>query len=247
MTDEKKQDIKTRIHLRIDRLDRYREEDLERIGSFLSRDQKEKLASIKDGKAKRQSLLAASLLEETFLDLGLQGPLSYGKLPNGKPCLLNRPGLDFSVSHSGNLASAAAADLSFEPGLGLDVEDLSIREQDPDHYMKLAERFFSSEEVEMVRRGLPDGLYFSWEEEDLELTEDVKLLRRFFRIWTFKEAYAKAVDRPLIRVLKEEAYRPDRPDLICMAREDSILSLVLAGHEIKPEDVVLHGSFTRTR
>lgn len=240
------------IDLRIDRLDRYRDEDLARLEGFLSPDQREKLSSIKNRKARRQSVLSADLLEEAFLDLGIHGPLRYGKLPNGKPCLTDQRDVDFSVSHAGNLAAAAAVRLpqsrdsdSCHPCLGIDVEDLSFRKKDPDLLIRLSERFFRPEEARLVKEGLPDGLSFSWEEEDLDLSDEIRLTRRFYRIWTFKEAYAKALDRPLIRVLKEEPYRPDRPDLLCWAGEESILSLILAGQEIRPENVILHGSYMR--
>ncbi|MDD6352213.1 MAG: 4'-phosphopantetheinyl transferase superfamily protein [Lachnospiraceae bacterium] len=264
------------IDLRIDRLDRYRDEDLERLEGFLSPDQREKLSSIRNKKARRQSALAADLLEGAFLDLGIHGPLHYGKLSNGKPCLIDQKEVDFSVSHAGNLAAAAAIrfsnqtsegtqkhDMSLQPGmaadsgsgtsiapsfhpcLGIDVEDLTFRKKDPDLLTRLAERFFRPEEARIVREGLADGLSFSWEEEDLDLSDEIRLTRRFYRIWTFKEAYAKALDRPLIRVLKEEPYRPDRPDLLCWAGEESILSLILAGQEIRPENVILHGSYMR--
>lgn len=262
------------IDLRIDRLDRYRDEDLERLEGFLSPDQREKLSSIRNKKARRQSALAADLLEGAFLDLGIHGPLHYGKLSNGKPCLIDQKEVDFSVSHAGNLAAAAAIrfsnptsegtqkhDMSLQPGmaadsgsgnsiaasfhpcLGIDVEDLTFRKKDPDLLNRLSERFFRPEEARIVREGLADGLSFSWEEEDLKLDDETRLIRRFYRIWTFKEAFAKAMDRPLIQVMKEEPYGPDRPDLLCMAGSDSILSLVLAGQKISPENVLLHGSF----
>ena len=261
------------IDLRIDRLDRYRDEDLARLESFLSPDQREKLSSIGNKKARRQSALAADLLEGAFLDLGIHGPLHYGKLPNGKPCLIDQKEVDFSVSHAGNLAAAAAVRLSdwapeasktpeisgrassaaadtahdfYPPCLGLDVEDLAFRKKDPDLLIRLSERFFRPEEARVVREGLPDGLSFSWEEEDLKLGDESRLIRRFYRIWTFKEAFAKATDRPLIQVMKEEPYGPSRPDLLCMAGPDSILSLVLAGQTIHPENVLLHGSFAGT-
>ncbi len=89
----------------------------------------------------------------------------YG--PRGKPTLSGAPSLQFNVSHSRGMALLAFA---FGCQLGVDVEKIR-----PFAGEKIAERFFSPQEVMELRR-LP------------EILRD----EGFFLCWTRKEAYIKA-------------------------------------------------------
>lgn len=83
----------------------------------------------------------------------------------GKPEL---DGLHFNISHSGDrLAAAFATDAP----LGLDIEESSPRL----HARDIAGRYFSPSE-----RG------------ELDTADDAEFLRRFYRLWTAKEAVMKA-------------------------------------------------------
>lgn len=92
-------------------------------------------------------------------------PFIYGE--HGKPALKNRP-LHFNLSHSGDLMVAA---FTLDGPLGLDIEQISPRL----HARDIARRYFSERE-----RG------------EMETSDDKRYLRRFFRLWTAKEALMKA-------------------------------------------------------
>jgi len=114
----------------------------------------------------------------------------YG--PGGKPAVLPGYGpedLQFNISHSGELALYA---VSWKRQLGIDVE--RIRESSS--WEKIAERFFSPVETAALR--------------NLLATERTAT---FFRYWTCKEAWAKAVGARLSWSLGavDVAVEPARP------------------------------------
>lgn len=109
-------------------------------------------------------LLIRYALKKTF---GLSdSELRFGKSPQGKPILLSQPEYHFNLSHSGN---HIVAGVGLYP-LGVDAE--MVKDID----FKLAKRFFSEEEY-LYLANLP-------EEE---------ALWSFFRIWTLKESFVKAI------------------------------------------------------
>lgn len=85
----------------------------------------------------------------------------------GKPYVPDRPG-DFSLSHGGDLIVLAVADRA----VGVDVEPLGRRHGD------IAKRVFKPEEIEWMNAG-----------DDPD--------RRFFELWTLKEAVMKAEGKGL--------------------------------------------------
>jgi 4'-phosphopantetheinyl transferase len=89
--------------------------------------------------------------------------------PKGKPALWDSPRLRFNTSHSGQMALYA---FTQDCELGIDVEQLRPLD-DPE---SIATRFFSSAEVSEL---------LSLEPEERGLA--------FFRCWTRKEAYVKAI------------------------------------------------------
>ncbi|MCK5519516.1 MAG: 4'-phosphopantetheinyl transferase superfamily protein [Candidatus Marinimicrobia bacterium] len=87
----------------------------------------------------------------------------------GKPYLDNYPDIHFNLSHSGN----AIALLFSQKPCGIDIENLKKRHSEE----KLVKRFFHKDEVDR---------YF-------EATSEKERTNYFFRIWTLKEAYLKAI------------------------------------------------------
>lgn len=81
----------------------------------------------------------------------------------GKPYLIRHPEIHFNISHSGRYAACAFGE---EP-LGLDIQSCGDAE-----FLKIAERYFSEEDQELLRN-----------------TRDLR--RMFYRIWTREESYAK--------------------------------------------------------
>ena len=94
---------------------------------------------------------------------------SYGT--HGKPHLAttHESPLEFNLSHAGEYALCA---LAKNHSIGVDIE--KIRNADPDYYLRLATRFFSRKEFEVIKAA---------PEHDRTLF--------FFSCWTRKEAYLK--------------------------------------------------------
>lgn len=93
----------------------------------------------------------------------------------GKPYVKDLP-VKFNISHSGNIVVCAVNDSP----IGVDIEQ--IRPID----LKIAKRIFSDKELLYLFGHLPM-------EQDFNNTTDVKILTRFFELWTAKEAYGKCI------------------------------------------------------
>jgi 4'-phosphopantetheinyl transferase len=108
--------------------------------------------------------------------------LSFAYRPGGRPFLpeaLSAGRLNFNLAHSGGLGLLA---FSRDREVGIDIE--RIRETSP--VEKLAERFFSPKEFSRLQ-ALP--------------AEERR--QGFFQLWTYKEAYLKALGVGLYRSLAE--------------------------------------------
>lgn len=130
---------------------------------------------------RRLSLGAELLLRFALRAAGLTGPFpAFSYSPLGKPFLPDA-GIHFSLSHSGEYALCAVSDLE----VGCDVEKLRPMT------MKLARRFFAPEEADALA-AIPDA-----EAQNV----------RFFRYWTLKESFQKAVGMGLHLPLKDFCIR----------------------------------------
>ena len=110
--------------------------------------------------------------------------------PRGKPSLRDAPGaIEFNLSHSSGLAVVA---LTRGCPLGVDVEGMRTIRDLPD----LARSTFAPEET-----------------ADLLALPDAERQRAFFRCWTRKEAYIKAIGEGLYEPLDRfrVTLRPDEP------------------------------------
>ncbi|MCR5576446.1 MAG: 4'-phosphopantetheinyl transferase superfamily protein [Oscillospiraceae bacterium] len=153
--------------------------DPERYAQALARvspQRREQIASFRVEGAKRLSLGAALLLDRLLADAGLgpAGGFAFGE--QGKPYLPDRPGVHFSLSHSGEHVLCALADAE----IGCDVE--SLRKVD----LALAPRFFHPEEA-------------AWLLSLLQREQKAA----FLRLWTLKESYIKALGLGLTLPLNE--------------------------------------------
>jgi phosphopantetheinyl transferase len=107
---------------------------------------------------------------------------SHGKPYFAKPLLA---GVHFSISHSGRYWAALFA----RTEVGLDIEDLSVREGMPPARMaSIAERFFAADEIEYIGIGDADDSHRA-------VPASADMLNRFFRVWTAKESYIKYTGR----------------------------------------------------
>lgn len=122
-----------------------------------------KIDALRSGKAKRLSLAAGVLLQIALARAGAgEAEFSFGE--NGKPCL-SGGGVEFNLSHSGNLAACAVSALP----VGVDVE--AFRHFDE----KLLRHICQERELANLReRAAP-------EDED----------RLFTELWTIKESFLK--------------------------------------------------------
>lgn len=87
----------------------------------------------------------------------------------GKPYLLNYRDFQFNISHTKNALVVAVSDKS----VGIDIEKIKAVD------FKIAERFFVHEELSYII-----------ENKDLQN-------KRFFEVWTKKEAYIKCIGKGL--------------------------------------------------
>jgi medium-chain acyl-[acyl-carrier-protein] hydrolase len=178
-------------------------EVLHRLSGLLAaeeRDRAERYYSPTD----RNRYLAGRGLLRTILGRYLRrdpGSLRFAYNPQGKPFLASETGaegLRFNVAHSHGLALYA---ISRGREVGVDLE----RMRPECASEEIAERFFSAEEVLMLRGLAPD-------------------VRReaFFRCWTRKEAYLKAMGKGLSFPLDAFAVSlaPGEPARLLSVRDD---------------------------
>ena len=144
-------------------------EDSEKFLTLLSQDELERARQFKlkqHNFIATRALLRKALSRYTHLE---PGQLIFSRAIQGKPFLVNTPlPLYFNLSHSWNYAVLA---VSSAGDLGVDIE--SKRERS---YLKIADRFFHEHEKEHITRCDPAH------REQL-----------FYKLWTLKEAFFKAL------------------------------------------------------
>jgi len=140
----------------------------ERIRGHLSQDERGRAARFVTQRDRERFVAARGRLREILAKYAACDPaaVAFNYNPHGKP-RLRGGGPNFNLSHSENLAILAIADSA---EIGVDLEAIRPLRED------IAERFFSPTEV-LELRGLPDD-------------DQVK---GFYRCWTLKEAFVKAV------------------------------------------------------
>lgn len=117
---------------------------------------------------KNMSLAAGVLIDKELKKIGLsEKEMEYRTGEHGKLYFKNLPELYFNISHSGGIVICAFSDCE----VGCDVE--KIRRID----LKLAKRFFSENEYKYI----------------ISQNDDDEKYKAFFRIWTLRESYMKAV------------------------------------------------------
>jgi 4'-phosphopantetheinyl transferase len=141
-----------------------------------------RLKLIKNESLRSRFIVTRYLLRElisSYLNLS-QSDLKFETNETGKPYLaagLSDKGINFNISHAGNLLMIGICETV---EIGIDVEKIKERENLSD----VAKRFFTSRENELINS-------FSGEEK----------LKVFYRLWTLKEAYAKARGISMVSVL----------------------------------------------
>ncbi len=141
------------------------------------------------------------------------GELSFSFNAYGKPVLTDHESLRFNMSHSHELAVVAVAR---DKELGVDVEHIRADFASED----IAKRFFSRNEVESFN-GLP--------KEDQ--------VAAFFRCWSRKEAYIKAIGKGLSQPLEgfDVTLAPGEPAALLRADVEDKLIWTLTDIDVGPD------------
>jgi 4'-phosphopantetheinyl transferase len=190
------QDVVHVWHFSLERSDA----DLERLRQTLTPEEQHRADRFHFEKDRRHFAAGRGLLR-TILGRYLGRPpaeLRFSYSLHGKPALADETGVRFNLTHSHGLALLAVAR---GREVGVDVEQLRARVQ----MEQLAARFFAPAEV-AVLLALP-----------AEQREE-----GFFRCWTRKEAYIKALSRGLSLPLDsfEVSLRPDEPARLLATHHD---------------------------
>ena len=169
---------------------------------MLSKDEVERAARFRFDRDRHRFVAGRSILRRLvgfYLDSSPAGvEFAYG--PQGKP-FVSAPSLSFNVAHSGGCALFA-----FAPGfeVGIDVE---LADQTPPEGDRVAEHFFSPEEITTLRAHARPAQ-----------------AQAFLRCWTRKEAFIKARGEGLSLPLKDfdvAFAEGDRPAVLRTAWSDS--------------------------
>lgn len=147
-------------------------ETLGRLALLLSEEESAKAQSFKFPHLRNRYVAAHGMLRQTLASYLAVDPagLRFGTGDYGKPELIGDV-LHFNVSHTADTLLIAVADMA---DIGVDIETVKPHR----NLASLAERCFSERE------------YYEWR----QLAADEQLLV-FYRLWTKKEAFVKAVGR----------------------------------------------------
>lgn len=195
-----------KINVVFKRVDRdFLEKNFNSIMNSLHLARREKVSNLRNKAAAYVSMTAGLLLQEVVeREFGLKPQdIIIEKNENGKPYLKDHPEYKYNISHSGDMVMLAYSTQE----LGVDIEE--IRHKD----IKVARRCFCPSEYEYVLNGVDDDEEAvdeetEYEEAEIEDTEcepqeenalkekteyekEMEVCRRFFEIWTLKEAYLK--------------------------------------------------------
>jgi len=160
------------------------EAELERLRTVLSNDELARAARFRFEKDRNEFIVSRGMLRCVLGSYISKSPtdLQFQYSEFGRPMLTaaaNVPSIDFNVSHSGGVILWAFAQ---NRRIGVDVEELR-----PDFdTLEIAERFFSTSERQTLRSLPPD-----------------RRPEAFFRCWTRKESFIKALGEGLSHPLDQ--------------------------------------------
>lgn len=141
------------------------------LTSFVSESEITRANKMKSEKRRAAFLAGRALLRQSFASLGLKLPDELPQIASGKPHV---PGLPhFNISHTGYNV-AVAIDASYEVGVDIETQDLKR------DFAAIAKEYGSSQEQALLAK--------LGKEEAAQL---------FFKVWSMKEAFAKATGEGL--------------------------------------------------
>ena len=149
--------------------------DYEKWFSLMADKKKGQINRMRHEDDKKRSVVGEMLVKNAVYDIsGVPiEKLTLKTTENGKP-YIEISDIHFNISHCEDWVVCA---IHNKP-IGIDIE--KIRPIN----LKIAKRFFTADEQNYVFSGIP-------KEEDFDKTADSDMLKRFFEVWTGKEAYLK--------------------------------------------------------
>lgn len=133
----------------------------------VSKNRKEKIYRYEKTLDKKRSLLAELLIQKVTMEkIGLRNAVIY-RNRYGKPYIKDEEGFYFNISHSGDYVAIGVSDEE----IGIDIE----RKYGVDY--RIAKRFFTPKEAQTI----------------LSCIEEQERIDTFFKFWTLKESYVKAI------------------------------------------------------
>ncbi len=146
--------------------------ELQQLGGLLADSERSKAGSFSSPLARVRFIAVRGLLRQTLAAYLSVDPasLQFATGEHGKPALIGG-GLHFNLSHTGNALLIAIGNIA---DLGVDIEAIKPQR----NLNGLAARCFSDRE------------YQAWQ----QLSADAQI-QAFYRLWTKKEAFVKAVGR----------------------------------------------------
>ncbi len=142
-------------------------------------ERRQKVNSLTVREKKNASLAAGVILPLALKECGIAGTVSIEQSMWEKPRLILPKGVFFNLSHSGEWTVLALSDSE----VGVDIQQVKPVD------MRLAKRFFGEEEVKKLQ----------------DAGDNAE--RLFYRFWTVKEAYLKALGTGLNRPLNSFSVR----------------------------------------
>lgn len=110
--------------------------DIENAKSFVSEYRIKKVEKLRTDEDKRRSLGAELLLIYALKEYGIHKPLEFVENEHGKPYLKDACGLNFNLSHSGNVAACVVS--KRQAGIDVEAKDRSSEQ--------IAEKYFLKDE-----------------------------------------------------------------------------------------------------
>lgn len=205
---------------------RFSDENFNEFYSYISKHRQKKADSYKLKIDRKLSILSSYQLEKLFSFMGVKEPYNYSVLPNGKPILLGDD-ISFSLTHSGNYAACA---VSRKYDVGIDVEDVMLKKRRMDRLKKAAYKFFLEDEIQYIDFEMCDNEAIHNNEAVENVIHNNEAMEhiirdKFFKIWTFKEAYMKAKGISLIDAMKKDIFSEGKDTLVQKHTSEAVLSI----------------------
>lgn len=143
----------------------------EKYLSLVSEYRRQKTIRYKNELDKKRSMIAELLIQKATMEKTGFKKNDISRNEYGKPYIQDVEGFYFNISHSGNYVAIGVSDGE----IGIDIE----RKDWVDY--RIVERFFSKKEAQAI----------------LSCPEEQGRIDTFYKLWTLKESYVKALGRGL--------------------------------------------------